>query len=60
MRDMPDMRARFRKIQELRARGLTAPQIGARLGVSAEVVRWTWWKQRQRMALDAKPPSLTR
>ena len=52
--------SRFEKILQLKAKGLTSPQIGARLGVSAEVVRWTWWKQRQRMALDAKPPSLTR
>ena len=44
---------RFEKILELRAKGLTSPQIGERLGVSAELVRWTAWKARHAIAQDA-------
>ena len=46
-------RNRFEKILELRAKGLTSPQIGERLGVSAELVRWTTWKARHAIAQDA-------
>ena len=46
-------RNRFEKILELRAKGLTSPQIGERLGVSAELVRWTAWKARHAIAQDA-------
>ena len=44
---------RFEKILQLKAKGLTSPQIGERLGVSAELVRWTAWKARHAIAQDA-------
>ena len=45
--------SRFEKILQLKAKGLTSPQIGERLGVSAELVRWTTWKARHAIAQDA-------
>lgn len=45
--------SRFEKILQLKAKGLTSPQIGERLGVSAELVRWTAWKARHAIAQDA-------
>ena len=51
-----DIRTRYQQIQRLRAQGLTSPQIAERLGVSAEVVRWTAWKVKNRLAMDEKPP----